>query len=81
MWNHMEIYSEISRGSLQTQFSLSGKNTVLTTIQDSYNIPDDVKEASEVEFNYSKLQRMLNKPLTIFLPFSKDLKYVSQIIH
>lgn len=77
----MEIYSEKNRDSLQTQFSFSGKDTVLTTIQDLYNILYDVKKASEVELNYSKLQCMLNKPLTIFFPFLKDLKYVSQIIH
>lgn len=61
MWNHMEIYSEISRHSF-----LSGKNTVLTAIQGSYNTLYDVKKASKVEFNYSKLQCMLKKPLTIF---------------
>lgn len=62
----MEIYTEISKDSLQTQFSFSGKNTVLTTLQDSYNILYDVKKAPEVEFNYSKLQCMLKKPWTIF---------------
>lgn len=61
----MEIYSEKTRDSLQTQFSFLVK-ILLATIQDLYDILYDVKKASEVELNYSKLQCMLNKTLTIF---------------
>lgn len=58
-------------GTVFKQFSFSSKNTLLTPTQDLYNI------LKEVEFNYSKLQCMLKKHLTIFFPFLEDLKYVS----